>query len=270
MPVAVVTGSSSGIGQASALELARAGYDLLLHTRRNLSGLQDTVRACKALEPVSSSSRKIQIRCVSTDISCSYSCRDLVQAAFHWQGRVDAWLNIAGADVLTGALARQSFDEQLERLLHVDVLGTIRISRDVADRMQQQDVTATTATTPIIVNIGWDQALTGMEGKAGQMFCTTKAAVEAFTRALALSTGPHVRVHLVCPGWIRTKWGETAPEYWDQRAKGESLLGRWGTAEDVAKTIAWLCSEQAAFVNSQVIAVNGGLRNRPIDKRNSG
>ena len=81
-----------------------------------------------------------------------------------------------------------------------------------------------------------------------------------FTRSLARSLGPAVRVNCVAPGWIRTAWGAGASELWQQRAVRESMLGRWGEPEDIAATVRWLVSPEAAFVTGQIIAVNGGFR----------
>ncbi|MEM7475506.1 MAG: SDR family oxidoreductase [Planctomycetota bacterium] len=255
MAVAVVTGSSSGIGQATAIALANQGFDLVLHGNKNLAGLHETAKTIH--EQTDRQNKTIAMTCDLANASC---CRSLIEFAFRWQGNVDAWINVAGADVLTGSLAKSNFESKLERLWQVDVAATIRVSRAVAEKWTCDTAGKAPGEKPSLVNIGWDQSLTGMEGEAGQLFCTTKAAVEAFTRALALELAPRARVNLVAPGWIETKWGADASEYWKNRACEESLLGRWGTAKDVADTVAWICSPAAAFVNSQVIAVNGGLR----------
>ncbi|HEY2839182.1 MAG TPA: SDR family oxidoreductase, partial [Pirellulales bacterium] len=73
------------------------------------------------------------------------------------------------------------------------------------------------------------------------------------------SLAPTVRVNCLAPGWIKTAWGEQASEYWQQRAQSESLLRRWGTPEDVAKTAAFLVSPAAGFITGQIVAVDGGL-----------
>jgi 3-oxoacyl-[acyl-carrier protein] reductase len=111
-----------------------------------------------------------------------------------------------------------------------------------------------------IVTVGWDQAATGMEGDSGELFAATKGAVMAFTKSLAKSLAPKVRVNCVAPGWIRTAWGEGASEAWQRRAVRESMLGRWGEPEDIAAAAHWLVSPRAAFVTGQVINVNGGFR----------
>jgi 3-oxoacyl-[acyl-carrier protein] reductase len=110
-----------------------------------------------------------------------------------------------------------------------------------------------------ILNMGWDGAERGMAGPSGELFAATKGAVMAFSRSLARSLAPEVRVNCLAPGWIKTAWGEAASEVWQQRARRESLLGRWGTPEEVARAARFLVSPDAAFITGQVIAVNGGF-----------
>jgi 3-oxoacyl-[acyl-carrier protein] reductase len=85
----------------------------------------------------------------------------------------------------------------------------------------------------------------------------------AFTKSLAKSLAPEVRVNCVAPGWIKTAWGEEASEYWQQRAVAESLRNRWGTPEDIAAAVSFLASPEADFINGQIVPVNGGFRNSP-------
>jgi 3-oxoacyl-[acyl-carrier protein] reductase len=109
-----------------------------------------------------------------------------------------------------------------------------------------------------IVTMGWDQAETGMEGDSGELFAATKGAIMAFTRSLALSLAPTVRVNALAPGWIKTAWGAGASQPWHDRVLKETPLARWGTPEDVAQVACFLVSPAAAFVTGQVIRVNGG------------
>ncbi len=110
----------------------------------------------------------------------------------------------------------------------------------------------------MILNMGWDQAETGMAGDSGELFAAVKGAVMAATRSLAKSLAPHVRVNCLAPGWIRTEWGRNASAEWQERARRESLLGRWGEPEDVARVACFLASPAAAFINGQIIHINGG------------
>lgn len=242
---AVVTGSSSGIGRAIAIELARAGASVVVHARRNVSGAKQVADEVRALGA--------EAEVLVCDLADCASHEPLVQRAWAWRGQVHIWVNNAGADVLTGEAARWSFEEKLETLWRVDVLATIRLSRLVGHRMKE-------AGQGVILNMGWDGAERGMGGASGELFSAAKGAVMAFTRSLAQSLAPEVRVNCLAPGWIRTSWGERASEYWDRRARGESLRGRWGTPEDVARLARFLVSSEADFITGQVIAVNGGFR----------
>ena len=166
---------------------------------------------------------------------------------------VDIFVAVAGADVLTGEPAKWPFERKLDELLKVDVVATMTLCRSIGRWMQDREGGS-------IVTIGWDQADTGMEGDSGQLFAATKGAVMAFSRSLAKSLAPKVRVNCVAPGWIKTAWGEGASDAWQSRAVRESMLGRWGTPEDIAAAVRWLVSPQSAFVTGQTVNVNGGFR----------
>jgi 3-oxoacyl-[acyl-carrier protein] reductase len=243
--VAVVTGSSSGVGRAIALELAAAGADVLVHARKNASGAEQVAAEVEQL------GRKAEIICC--DLSDPGTHAGLAENAWTWQKRVDIWVNNAGADVLTGEAAEWSFEQKLQVLWQVDAVATMRLSRLLGPRMRQRG-------SGVILNMGWSQAESGMSGDSGEMFGAVKGAVMAFTRSLARSLAPDVRVNCLAPGWIKTKWGETASEYWQARAQRESLAGRWGTPEDVARAACFLASPAAAFITGHVLPVDGGLR----------
>jgi 3-oxoacyl-[acyl-carrier protein] reductase len=82
----------------------------------------------------------------------------------------------------------------------------------------------------------------------------------AFSRSLARALAPQVRVLCIAPGWIRTRWAQEASDLWQQRAIQESLLGRWGTPQDVAALVRFLVSPEADFLTGQIIEINGGAR----------
>jgi 3-oxoacyl-[acyl-carrier protein] reductase len=239
---AVITGSSSGIGRAIALELARAGANVMVHARANQAGAEKTALAIRACQ------RESQVKLA--DLSDAAEHERLVEAAWKWRP-IDVWVNNAGADVLTGTAANWSFERKLAALWQVDVLATLRLSRLIGIRMKQRG-------GGVILNTGWDQAETGMAGDSGEMFAAAKGAVMAATRSLAKSLAPEVRVNCLAPGWIRTAWGKQAPADWHDRAERESLLGRWGEPEDIARAARFLASPDAQFINGQIIPVNGG------------
>ena len=246
---AVVTGASGGIGSAIALALAREGADVLLHTHQNRS---EADRIAGQIEQLGR-----QATVLSADIGDPDQRAELVEQAWQWQQGIDTWINAAGADVLTGEAANLSFEEKLQRLWRVDVQGTMLLCRMVGQRMLRASREPGEA---VLLNIGWDQVAHGMEGESGEMFGAIKGAVTGFTLSLARSLAPTVRVNCIAPGWIRTAWGEQASAAWQQRAISESLLGRWGTPQDVANVACFLASGAASFLSGQVIPVNGGFR----------
>ena len=240
---AAVLGSTSGIGRATALALAAAGADVVVHGRRSRGDA----------EAVAAEVRRLGGRSVvlMADLGDRAAGDKLVADAWDAWGGLDAWLQIAGADTLTGPAAQLSFDAKLDRLWEVDVVATIRLCRAVGRRMEEQGHGS-------IVTMGWDQAETGMEGDSGELFAATKGAILAFTRSLALSLAPAVRVNALAPGWIRTAWGESASDPWQRRVLRETPLARWGTPEDVAQAARFLVGPDSAFLTGQVVRINGG------------
>jgi 3-oxoacyl-[acyl-carrier protein] reductase len=241
---AVVTGSSRGIGRAIAVELAGAGADVLVHARQGRRAAQATVEQIRAL------GRAAEV--ALADLADPDEHERLVDRAWRWRSGIDIWVNNAGADVLTGAAAGWSFERKLEALWRVDVAGTLRLGRLAGARMKG-------AGHGVILNLGWDGAERGVAGPSGELFAAAKGAVMAFTRSLAQSLAPQVRVNCLAPGWIKTAWGEHASEHWQERARRESLLGRWGTPEEVARVARFLVSPAAGFVTGQIVRVNGGF-----------
>ncbi len=242
---AVITGSSRGIGQAIALELAEAGADVVVH------GWHHPEEARVGAETIRQKGRDVLV--ILADLADPVQQDRLVAEAWQWRQRVDIWINNAGADVLTGEAVGWPFEQRLEALWRVDVVGTIRLSRQVGHRMKR-------AGQGVIINVGWGGVDRGIETDGGQLFAAAKGAVMAFSRSLARALAPQVRVLCIAPGWIRTRWAEQASEIWHQRAIQESLLGRWGTPQDVARLVRFLVSPEASFLTGQIIEINGGTR----------
>lgn len=248
----VVTGGSSGIGQATCQYLAARGAQVIVHYRQNRSGAEATV------ESIQQAGGEASI--VQADLQVASDRVALVDRCWGISDRIDGWVHNAGADVLTGDAAKLSFQEKLDLLWAVDVRGTTDLARRVGDRMRAQPASDLPAS---MVFIGWDQAPHGMEGDAGMMFAPVKAAVMALSASMAQTLAPDVRVNCVAPGWIRTAWGEVADDNWSRRAIGSSLLQRWGSPEDVAAAIGFLCSPAASFINGQTLEINGGWNRKP-------
>jgi 3-oxoacyl-[acyl-carrier protein] reductase len=238
----LVTGASSGIGRAIAIAAARAGADVAITYRANRDGARQAEQ-----EIVELGRRAVSVR---LDLADDGSIRDLGPAVLDALGRLDVWINNAGADILTGASASLPPVERLDRLLRVDLRGTILASWQAVEMLEVRG--------GVIINMSWDHVLTGMAGRNPQMYAAAKGGILAFSKSLARSVAPRVRVNVLAPGWIETAFGANLDDARHREVAESTPLGRWGTPEDVAGAAVFLASPAASFLTGQTILVGGG------------
>lgn len=210
--------------------------------------------AAQAADAVASRirARGAQVDVVQADLTHESAASTLVERCLEICGGVDIWANIAGADILTGEHADLSDEAKLARLIDVDLRGTMRCAWAIAPHLR--------ARRGVILNMSWDLALVGMAERNPEMFAATKAGITGFTRSLARSLAPEVRVNEVAPGWIDTAFAQADmdPAY-RKWVIEQTPLERFGTPEDVAAAAVFLCSDEAGFITGQTLKVNGGL-----------
>jgi 3-oxoacyl-[acyl-carrier protein] reductase len=240
-----VTGASSGIGRAIAEAYAAEGAVVLLTHRASPE------RAREVADTIAARGGRALVRQV--DLARRDACERLVADASEELGRLDVWVNNAGADVLTGEAAEWGWERKLDTLLAVDLKGTIACSYAVGEVMRREGRGGT------ILNMSWDHVATGMAGDDPQLFAAVKGGVLAFSKSLARALAPDVRVNVLCPGWIETSFAEQADRDFYRSVAQNTPLGRWGRPQDVASAALYLASPTAAFVTGQAINVNGGV-----------
>jgi 3-oxoacyl-[acyl-carrier protein] reductase len=241
----VVTGGSSGIGRAIVRRCAAAGADVLLTYRTNKAGAEEAARE------LASSDRQVLVQ--QADIAREEDIAALAQRAREGLGRVDVWINNAGADILTGEAGKLSPREKLELVLTVDVRGTVLASWEAAKLMRAQGPGG------VIINVSWDHVTFGMAGENPVLYSVAKGAVMSFSKSFAREVAPDIRVNILAPGFIETAFGQEANPRFRDDVVARTPMKRWGTPDDVAAAAVFLASDDARFITGQMINVNGGV-----------
>jgi 3-oxoacyl-[acyl-carrier protein] reductase len=245
--VAIVTGSSGGIGRATATEFAKEGADVVIHYGRRESeakGVADKITAI---------GRRAMIAQVDfTDVKrAPEEVRKMVDDTIRTLGTIDVLVNLAGYPA-KGEWNKRFLDltsEDFFKPMNVDLYGTFLCAREVAPHMIKQK-------KGVIVNVSSTPALSGHE--KGFAFTVAKAGVIGLTKALAVELAPYVRVNTVALGNVETEWVSELSHELLERERQENLIGRFGKPDEIARSIVFLCSDDSSFVNGQTIVLDGG------------
>ena len=243
--IAVITGASSGIGAAIAELFASEGADVAVNY------LTSKEKAEIVASNVKSAGRQAII--FQADMSEKNEINQLIKKVTEKFGKIDVWVNNAGADILTGEGATADTHEKLEKLIETDLKGTINACWSITETMEKQG-------HGVIVNMGWDLAVHGFQGVNPQIFAAAKSGVLGFTRSFAKTAGPMIRVNMVAPGWVETAFAKNYMErtFYEDRIQ-EIPLGRFATPRDIAEAVLFLASEESSYLVGESININGGL-----------
>jgi 3-oxoacyl-[acyl-carrier protein] reductase len=243
--VALVTGSATGVGAATAQMLAGRGYDLVINYSRSQAEAEATEAACRA-----AGAATLLLR---GDVAQDADCRALVAATVERWGRIDALVNNAGVSVFGAAAEWEALDvETFQRVYGVNTVGAFQMVRACVPHLK--------AARGCIVNVS---SIAGTLGIGSSLpYIASKGALNAMTLHLARSLAPEIRVNAVCPGMITSRWfvdgiGQEGFDKLKAAVEKRTPLGRAATPEDVAEAIVWLV-DGARTTTGELLLLDGG------------
>ncbi len=240
--VAIITGSSRGIGRATALVFARTGYRVVVNYNHNREQAEQVLQEIEAL-----GSNGILL---GADVSKAQEARDLIEKSVKEFGRVDVLVNNAGIN--HDQLMLRIQDEEWERVINTNLSSAFYCSRAAVKHMFKKRFGR-------IINIS---SVVGISGNAGQThYSAAKSGLLGLTLSIAQEYGNRgITANAVAPGFIESDMtASLSPEQRQQILSGIAV-GRLGKPEDVAALVLFLASDEAAYINGQVIRVDGGMR----------
>lgn len=239
--IAVVTGASRGIGRAIALELASRGAFVVV----NYNGSKD--RAEEVKKEIEAAGGKAEV--YQCNVSDFEKCQAFIQDVIKTYGRLDILVNNAGItrDGLLMKMSETDFDSVIE----TNLKGTFNTIRFASRQMLKQR-------SGRIINMS---SVVGIAGNAGQAnYASSKAGVIGLTKAVARELASRgITVNAIAPGFIETEMTEVLSDAVKEASVAQIPLGRFGKPEDIAKTAAFLASDNAGYITGQVIQVDGGM-----------
>lgn len=247
-PVCIVTGSSSGIGAATALLFAQRGHDVVINYSRSADGAERVAQQCREAGA--------QALVVRADVADDAQCRALAAQVRERWGRADTLVNSAGITTKFADLKNlDALDAgDFEAIYRVNVVGTFQMARALAPLLKE-------GSTPAIVNIS---SMGGRMGTGSSMaYACSKGAVNTLTLSLARALAPTIRVNAILPGmvdgqWLRKGLGDAVFEERRKRYEARALLAAVVQPEDVARA-AWSLARDAVKQTGQLIDLEGGF-----------
>ncbi|HEX6318969.1 MAG TPA: SDR family oxidoreductase [Burkholderiales bacterium] len=233
MKVALVTGGSSGMGEATADELARRGWNVAVMSRSTV---------------------KQNFFCLKGDVAQDADCRRVAQAVLDKWGRIDALVNSAGTTKFVAHADLEGLSaEDFLAILRVNLVGPFQMIRACAPALK--------AARGCVVNLSSVASILGTGSSIA--YAASKAALDTMTFSLARALGPEIRLNIVAPGYVRTPWqvaahGEQGASDLERRFAEKAPLKAAPEAQDVADAVAWLV-EGARRVTGEIIYVDGGM-----------
>ncbi|MBC2582245.1 elongation factor P 5-aminopentanone reductase [Clostridium sp. DJ247] len=239
--VAVITGASRGIGRSIAVELAKAGANIVINYKNNEKEAEKTLESVKSFGGFGI--------LIKADVSIYSEAKVLINKSIEYFGKIDILINNAGISKV--GLFMDMKEEEWNIILDINLKGVLNSCHSVLEHMVKRR-------NGIIINISSIWGSTGASCES--IYATSKGAVNLFTKSLAKEMAPsNIRVNAIAPGVIETEMNSWLVGDERRQLEEEIPMGKFGEAQDVAKIAVFLSGEGAKYVTGQVITVDGGM-----------
>ena len=241
--VVLITGASRGIGAATAKIFASKGYNVVINY--NNSEIE-ALNLSKELEQ----NYNITTLTIKCDVSNETEVKNMVEKTIEVFGHIDVLVNNAGIAIDTTFEDKNA--DNFKRILDINLIGTFLVSKYVSTYMLKEKKGS-------IINISSTNGI-GTYYSYSLDYDASKAGVISLTNNLALQFAPYIRVNTVAPGWVNTEMNKELDEEYVKEECEKILLNRFGDPEEIAKVIYFLASDEASYINSSIIRVDGGFK----------
>jgi NAD(P)-dependent dehydrogenase (short-subunit alcohol dehydrogenase family) len=263
-PVALITGASRGIGRGIALELAKAGFDVVINCAGNVAAAKQTSADC--VSTGAANGKTIRAENCQADIAKTEDRQRLIQFVRENFGRLDLLVNNAGVAPDVRADILEASEASFDRLININVKGPYFLTQLVAKWMieQQREGKSSGTVSPKIITITSISAYTASVNRGD--YCISKAALSMLTPLYASRLAEHgINVYEIRPGVIATDMTGPVKEKYDKLiADGLTPIKRWGIPEDIAKAVTAIALDAFPFSTGEVINVDGGFHLRRL------
>ncbi len=240
-PVALITGASRGIGRACALQLAKSGFDIAVNYVRDVEGAYETKKMVETL------GRRAEV--FQCDVSSYKDTEKLIDLIEKNMGPIEVL--VCNAGVTRDSLFVRMTEEEWDLVIDTNLKGVFNVTKWVTRPMARRKKGR-------IISISSVVAFTGNPGQAN--YAASKAGVVGLTRTLSKELARYtITANVVAPGYISSDMTDGLPQEIKEKLVGQVPLGRPGTPEDVAHAVAFLASDEAAYITGQVLFVDGGM-----------
>ncbi|MFD2617246.1 SDR family oxidoreductase [Terrilactibacillus laevilacticus] len=243
--VALITGSATGLGKRTAIELAKNGIDIVLNYVHSSESAKETSRFI-------SETYGVRSMAIQSDISLLEDVHKLVNHTHSVMGRIDILVHNAGPFIKEMKKMSEYTTEEWNSIINGNLTSVFYLSKEVFPLMRVNKWGR-------MITIGFDRVETAPAWKFRSAYAAAKCGTASLTKTLAIEEAENgITVNMVCPGDIRNKFKEMNIE--DVRGKSDltNPVGRTGTGEDIARVISFLCNEDSDFITGSIISVTGG------------